>query len=66
MMDYQGFWLGFLLLFALLPGLVGAVAGLLWARRRGRRGAQQVAPACLGAAICGLSALAGAVLFFGA
>ncbi len=33
MMDYQGFWLGFVLLFGVLSVVFGAGGGLVWARR---------------------------------
>ncbi len=31
MMDYYGFWQGFILLFGVLPVVVGAIIGVLWA-----------------------------------
>ncbi len=40
MMDYQGYWLGFVLLFGMLPAVFGAGGGLVWAWRAGRRGGQ--------------------------
>ncbi len=64
MMDYQGFWLGFVLLFGALPVLFGAGGGLVWAWRAGRRGARLILPVLLGGTGAGLSILVGAVLFF--
>ena len=64
MMDYHGFWLGFVLMFGALPVMFGAGVGLVWAWHAGRRGAGLVLPVLLGAAGAGLSALIGAVLFF--
>jgi hypothetical protein len=66
MMDYQGFWLGFVLLFGLLPGVLGGAGGLVWAWRAGRRGRRLILPALIGAVGAGLLVFAGAVLFFGA
>lgn len=64
MMDYQGFWLGFVLLFGVLPVVFGAGGGLVWAWRAGRRGARLVLPILLGAAAAGFSVFAAAVLLF--
>ena len=47
MMDYHGFWLGFVLLFGVLPFLLGAGCGLIWAWQAGRRGPRLVMPALL-------------------
>jgi hypothetical protein len=49
-----------------LPGLLGTVGGLVWARRAGRHGARQVLPALIGGAGATFLVFAGAVLFFGA
>ena len=38
MMDYYGFWQGFVGLFVILPVVVGAAVGAFWAWRKGRRG----------------------------
>ncbi len=64
MMDYHGLWRGFLLLFALLPFLVGAGAGALWALGRGRRGAGLIPAALAGGAGLALAVFAAAVLVF--
>ena len=64
MMDYYGFWLGFVLLFAALPIVIGAGCGLLWAWRAGRRGARLVVAGLLGGAGAGLLVFGGAVLLF--
>jgi len=64
MMDYQGFWLGFVLLFAVLPVAFGVGGGMVWAWYAGRRGAHLVLPALLGGAGAGLSVFIGAVLLF--
>ena len=64
MMDYYGFWQGFIILFGVLPVVVGAIIGVLWAWQTGQRGTKLIAPAFLGAAALGLCVFAGAVLFF--
>ncbi len=64
MMDYQGFWLGFVLLFGGLPVAFGAGGGLVWAWRAGRRGAGLVLPVLFGGAGAGLLVFVGAVLLF--
>ena len=64
MMDYYGFWLGFVLLFGALPIVVGAGCGLLWAWRAGRRGARLIVPVLLGGAGAGFAVFVGAVLLF--
>ena len=64
MMDYQGFWLGLVLLFGVLPAVVGAGGGLAWAWRAGRRGTRLVLPVLLGGAGAGLSIFGAAVLLF--
>ena len=64
MMDYHGFWQGFISLFGFLPVVVGVIVGMLWAWRNGRRGAKLIPPAFLGGAALGLLVFFGAVLFF--
>ena len=64
MMDYQGFWLGFVLLFGVLPVVFGAGVGLVWAWRAGRRGASLVLLGLLGGAGAGLLVFVAAVLIF--
>ncbi len=65
MMDYQGFWHGFLILFAALPVIVGASLGLFWGwRNGGRRGTKLVLAAVIGAVATGFIVFASAVLFF--
>ncbi len=64
MMDYYGFWQGFIILFGVLPVVVGAIIGVLWAWRTGQRGTKLIAPAFLWAAALGLCVFGGAVLFF--
>ncbi len=64
MMDYYGFWRGFIILFGVLPVVVGAIIGVLWAWQTGQRGTKLIAPAFLGAAALGLCVFGGAVLFF--
>ena len=56
MMDYEGFWAGFVVLFLVLPVLLGAGLCALWTWRRGKRGIGLVTPA-----LCGGVALAGCV-----
>jgi hypothetical protein len=63
MMDYQGFWLGLIALFGVLPVLIGVGAGMIWARRRGRRGADVIVPAICSGVGFGLCFFLGAVLF---
>jgi hypothetical protein len=64
MMDYQGFWHGFLVLFVVLPVLVGASLGLIWGWRNGRRGTRLMPAALFGAGATGLIVFGGAVLLF--
>ena len=64
MMDYHGFWLGFVLLFGGLPFVLGAVCGLVWGWRAGRRGPGLVLPTVLGGVCFGLLAFAAAALIF--
>ncbi len=64
MMDYQGFWHGFLILFAVLPVIVGASLGLFWGWRNRRRGSKLIPPAFIGALATGFIVLASAILFF--
>ncbi len=64
MMDYQGFWHGFLILFAALPVIVGASLGLFWGWRNGRRGTKLIPAAVIGAVATGFIVFASAVLFF--
>jgi biotin transporter BioY len=64
MMDYEGFWRGFVLLFIAMPFVVGAGAGTIWAWRNGRRGTHLIASAIVGGVGLCLCVFAGAVLFF--
>ena len=64
MMNYHGFWQGFILLFGVLPVVVGATAGAIWAWRKGRRGSKLIAPGILGGAGLSLFVFLAAVLFF--
>ncbi len=64
MMDYYGFWQGFVGLFVILPVVVGAGVGAFWAWRKGRRGAGLIAAAILGGAMLSISVFAIAVLIF--
>jgi len=64
MMDYQGFWLGFVLLFGMLPAVFGAGGGLVWAWRAGRRGIRLVLPVLLGGSGAAFSVFVAAVLLF--
>lgn len=64
MIDYYGFVQGFAVLFVVVPFLVGAGAGAIWAWRTGRRGSRLILPVT----ICGVAltviVFAVAVLFF--
>ena len=64
MADYYGFWRGFLVLFGIVPFIVGALAGLIWAWRQGLRGRALIPSALFGGAILSFGLFAGAVLFF--
>jgi len=63
MMDYQGFWLGLIALFGVLPVLIGVGGGIIWARRKGRRGADIIVPAIMSGVGLGLAFFMGAILF---
>ncbi|MDH3700614.1 MAG: hypothetical protein OEU46_04805 [Alphaproteobacteria bacterium] len=63
-MEYQGFWLGLIGLFGVLPVLVGVGAGMIWARRKGWRGTELLVPAICGGVGFGICFFLGAVLFF--
>ena len=63
MTDYQGFWLGLIALFGVLPVLIGVGAGMVWARRKGRRGADIIVPAIMSGVALGLAFFMGAILF---
>ncbi len=64
MMDYYGFWKGFVGLFVILPVVVGAGVGAFWAWRTGRRGTGLIAAAILGGAVLSLCTFVGVVLIF--
>jgi hypothetical protein len=64
MMDYQGYWQGFLLLFGILPVICGALIGLVWAYRAGKRGWRLIPSFFLGGAIAGPLFFVAAILFF--
>jgi len=64
MTDYDGFWQGFVFLFAGLPVIAGAILGMLWGWRKGKRDVGLVLWAMLGAAILSALALAAAAFFF--
>ena len=64
MMDYYGFWHGFVVLFGVLPVGVGAIAGVIWAWQKGRRGSKLIAPALLGGVGLSIFVFAAAILFF--
>ena len=66
MMDYEGFWTGFVVLFVLVPVLLGAGLGAAWAWRCDKRGRHLVTSAIFGGGALTLCVLAGAVLIFGA
>lgn len=66
MIDYEAFWYGFLALFVALPALFGAILGLIWGWRRGRRGGGLVVSALIGGAAVALCVFTGAVVLFGA
>ena len=64
MTDYHDYWRGFIVLFGVVPVMVGGGIGILWGWRHGRRGLRLVPAAMLGAATAGFVVFAGAVLFF--
>ena len=64
MMDYEAFWRSFVLVFLATPFVVGAGAGLIWTRRKGRRGLQLIFPTVVGGLGLCLAVFAAAILFF--
>jgi len=64
MMDYEGLWRGFLVLFALVPAVIGAFVGAAWGWGRGRRGAVLIGWAFLCAIALSLTVFIGAILYF--
>ena len=64
MIDYYGFAQGFAVLFIVVPFIVGAGGGAIWAWRTGRRGGRLILPST----VCGVAltviVFAAAVLFF--
>lgn len=66
MIDYEGLWYGFLLLFVALPALAGAALGLIWGWRRGKRRGRLVVSALVGGGGFALCMFAGAIVWFGA
>ena len=64
MMDYHGFWQGFVLLFVVLPVIVGAIGGAAWAWSKGQRGSGLIMPSVVGGAGLSVGVFGVAVLFF--
>lgn len=64
MMDYEAFWRSFVLLFLAAPFVVGAGAGLMWARRNGLRGFRLIFATLIGGLGLCLGVFVAAVLFF--
>jgi len=64
MTDYHGLWFGFLVLFAVLPAVVGAGLGFAWGWRRGARGRQLLRPVLSAAVGLGFGVFVVGVLLF--
>ena len=64
MMDYQGFRVGFVLLFGALPFVLGAGCGFAWAWQAGRRGVRLVVPSLIGGIGASLSIFVLTVFLF--
>ncbi len=63
MMDYHAFWQAIVVVFGVVPLVVGAGLGAAWAWRGGRRGTRLMLPTVVGGAVLGLGVFAGAILF---
>ena len=63
-MDYEAFWRGFVVMFAIIPAAIGAGAGITWALRRKLSPIQTVLATTVGGLGLPLVTLAAAVLFF--
>jgi len=64
MMDYEGFWRGFIVLFGVLPFVIGGCGGAVLAWLAGYRKATSMMFAILGGAVLSIYVLAGAILIF--
>ena len=63
MMDYYAFWNAIVVVFGVVPLVVGAGVGAIWAWRVGRRGTRLIIPTVCGGAVLGVIVFAGAILF---
>ena len=63
MMDYYGYWNGFVFAFGIVPFVVGASGGAIWAWRRGKRGAGLLPGAILGGIGLALCVFGGVIAF---
>jgi hypothetical protein len=64
MMDYFGFWDGIIVVFGVVPVVVGAGLGAIWAWRDGRRGKGIIAPTVLDGAMFDICVFAGVIFVF--
>ena len=63
MMDYHAFWQAIVVIFGVVPVVLGAGIGAVWAWRRGRRGVRLILPTVIGGAVLGVIVFGGVVMF---
>ena len=63
MMDYHAFWQAILVVFGVVPLVVGAGLGAIWGWCHGRRGKELILPTFLGGVVLGLGFFASVMLF---
>ena len=63
MMDYYAFWRAIVVVFGVVPLVVGAGLGAIWTWRIGRRGTGLILPTVLGGSALGFGVFVGAIVF---